>query len=217
MIPVAGFQPFTTIDFPGHLSCVIFTQGCPWKCRYCQNTELLPFKSRGDETSKAWGDVCAYLENRKGLLDAVVFSGGEASAHSGLVEALVYVRSLGYKTGLHTAGIYPKKLATLLPLLDWVGFDFKAPLDHRYDQITQVRHSAEAVRESLDRVQESGVDVQFRCTWHPLLLKENDLAEMRNFLGRKFPGSELIIQNFSPRGCRDSELNAFGSARYSSP
>ena len=31
---VAAVTPFTTIDFPGKLSAVVFVQGCPWRCGY---------------------------------------------------------------------------------------------------------------------------------------------------------------------------------------
>ena len=36
---IGGFLPFTTIDFPGKLSAVIFTQGCPLRCQYCHNPD----------------------------------------------------------------------------------------------------------------------------------------------------------------------------------
>ncbi len=39
-LPVAGLTKFTTIDYPGHLACVIYTQGCPLRCSYCHNPEM---------------------------------------------------------------------------------------------------------------------------------------------------------------------------------
>ncbi len=205
MIPIAGVQQFTTIDFPGALSCVLFTQGCPWKCRYCQNVELQPFASSCNG-NVPWVDVHKFLRSRKSYLDAVVVSGGEPTAHKLLPEALSEIRALGYKVGLHSAGIYPERLKVALPFVDWVGFDLKAPLDERYDQITQIKNSAEAVRKSLGIVLESGVLTQYRCTFHPLLLTEKALADLRNMLSEKGVRSELVIQKFRPQGCRDEEL-----------
>ena len=38
---LGGLTPLTTIDFPGRLAAVLYCQGCPWRCTYCHNTELL--------------------------------------------------------------------------------------------------------------------------------------------------------------------------------
>ncbi len=206
MIPIAGVQQFTTIDFPGALSCVLFTQGCPWKCRYCQNVELQPFVS-SCSANVSWLEVHKFLRSRKSFLDAVVVSGGEPTAHKMLPEALSEIRSLGYKVGLHSAGIYPERFKCALPFVDWVGFDLKAPLDERYDKITQIKNSAEAVRKSVEILLESGVAAQYRCTFHPLLLTEASLQELRSFLVAKGVKSPLVIQKFRSQGCQDVQLN----------
>ncbi len=206
MIPIAGVQPFTTIDFPGVLSCVVFTQGCPWKCRYCQNIELQAFSPQS-KSQMSWTDLLKFLRSRRSFLDAVVVSGGEPTAHKQLAEAFSEIRSLGYKTGLHTAGIYPDRFKSILSYVDWVGFDLKAPLDDRYDQITQVKNSADAVRKSLDFLLASGVPAQFRCTYHPLLLNDKALSDLRELLLEKGIRSPLVLQDFRSQGCRDLELN----------
>ena len=77
-----------------------------------------------------------------GLLDAVVFSGGEPTLQAGLLDAMLEVRELGFKIGLHTAGMYPQRLAAILPLMDWVGMDVKAPFAD-YARITGTPGSGE--------------------------------------------------------------------------
>ena len=153
----------TSIDFPGELSCVVFLQGCPWRCGYCQNSEL---QSRQADNLLHWPDILAWLRSRQGLLDAVVFSGGEPTLQRGLGEALKQVRALGYKTGLHTAGIYPQRLQKLLPLVDWVGLDIKAPFAE-YDRISGVPGSAERAWRSARYLAESGTRFEVRTTVHP--------------------------------------------------
>ena len=69
---VGGFVPLTTLDYPGRLACVLFCQGCAWRCRYCHNPALLC--PRGEQ-EVPWAEVRAFLRRRQGLLDAVVFSG----------------------------------------------------------------------------------------------------------------------------------------------
>ena len=103
-LSVGGLTPLTTIDYPDNLSAVVFCQGCPLRCRYCHNAELLP---RRGATHIAWRDILYFLRQRQGLLDAVVFSGGEPTQQRGLADAIDEVRALGFKIGLHTAGIYP--------------------------------------------------------------------------------------------------------------
>jgi len=183
-LQVGGFVPFTTVDFPGKLSAVVFCQGCPWRCGYCHNPHLQPF-GRG---CLAWQDVLLQIRERRGFLDAVVFSGGEPTAQSALPSALEEVRSLGYFIGLHTAGMHPDKLRAVLPLVDWVGFDVKAPLDERYDRLTGRAGSADTVTESLFLLLESGVDYQIRTTLDPGLLDErarSDVSRCLQALGIK--------------------------------
>ncbi len=130
---IGGITPLTSIDFPGRLAAVLYCQGCPWRCGYCHNPELL------DATTPAavpWPEVLAFLKSRQGLLDGVVFSGGEPTLQAALPAALAQVRALGFQTALHTGGMYPERLQALLPLLDWVGLDIKGPL-HAYDAITR--------------------------------------------------------------------------------
>ncbi|MBI3069525.1 MAG: 4Fe-4S cluster-binding domain-containing protein, partial [Betaproteobacteria bacterium] len=71
---VGGLVPLTTTDYPGRLAAVVFCQGCPWRCGYCHNPHLLPARRTAPI---AWHAVRDFLERRRGLLDAVVFSGGE--------------------------------------------------------------------------------------------------------------------------------------------
>lgn len=58
-----------------------------------------------------------FLQRRQGLLEAIVFSGGEPLLQSGLGIALARCREMGFATSLHSAGSSPARLARLLPLL----------------------------------------------------------------------------------------------------
>ena len=112
------------------------------------------------------------LERRRGLLDAVVFSGGEPTAQAALGCAMRTVRRMGFLAGLHTAGMYPERLRSVLGDVDWVGFDVKAPFDARYDRLTGRDQSADRVCESLRILVTSGVSYQVRTTLDPDHLDE---------------------------------------------
>jgi pyruvate formate lyase activating enzyme len=171
---VGGLTSFTTIDFPGHLAAVVFCQGCPWRCAYCHNPDLLPARSTA---GLRWGDVLDFLSARRGLLDGVVFSGGEPTTQAALPDALRTVRELGFAVGLHSAGMHPRRLESALPWLDWVGLDIKGP-SQAYARITGRAHSGAAPFESLKLLMAAGVAHEIRCTWHPDLLSIDDIDRL---------------------------------------
>jgi pyruvate formate lyase activating enzyme len=195
-LQVGGTTPLTTIDFPGELAAVVFCQGCPWKCRYCQNTHLLPRSLHG---AIPWQDVLELLDRRSGLLDAVVFSGGEPTLQHGLPVAVAEARSMGFKVGLHTAGCYPERLDELLPAVDWVGLDIKA-LPEDYPALTGVRGSGERALDSLDFLVESGVEHEVRVTVHDALLPNDRLRQLLDLL------ADHGARNVMLQRCRTAQL-----------
>ena len=69
---VGGLLPFTMIDFPGKLSAVVFTQGCPLRCPYCHNPEL---QNPAIKTDVSWEQVMDLLKQRRPIIfDAVLIN-----------------------------------------------------------------------------------------------------------------------------------------------
>lgn len=171
---IGGLTRFTTIDFPGCLSAVVFVKGCPWDCLYCQNQELRGREMHEGDEYISWQYLERFLRSRKGLVDGVVFSGGEPCVDPALPEAIKKVKELGYKIGLHTGGMYPKRLSKILPDLDWVGLDVKAPLEDEaaYEKVVRRKGGSQKVSESLNLLIESGVKLEVRTTAHPDYLTE---------------------------------------------
>ena len=173
-IRVGGLERLSTCDWPGELVATVFLQGCPWDCPYCHNPHLIPVRGKG---MLDWTGVLGFLATRRGLIDGVVFSGGEPTLQRALPEAMKAVHALGLKVGLHTAGPYPGRFSAVLPLCDWVGFDVKAPFAE-YRRVTGAGGSGEKARESLMRLLESGVAHQVRTTVDPSLLDEAAVKRM---------------------------------------
>lgn len=201
-IRIGGFTPMTSIDFPNELAAVVFCLGCPWRCAYCQNPELIMQRS---SRQIPWREVLSFLGRRQGLLDAVVFSGGEPTLQGGLVEALYQVRGLGFKTGLHTSGAYPKRLDAALDLLDWVAMDIKAPRA-RYPRITGVDNSGDKAWESARLIIESDVPHEFRTTVHPSLLSPEQVDQIVHDLSalgaRNYVVQECVTEHCLHAGLR---------------
>lgn len=193
MLELGGFTPLTSTDWPGKLAAVAFVQGCPWRCRYCHNPELQP---RGVHHGPRWEDVLATLQRRVGLLDGLVFSGGEPTVEPELAQAVDEVRALGLGVGLHTAGIYPERLAALLPALHWVGFDLKTDAAG-YDALTKRQDSAAPVRRALHHLLASGVDHEIRTTYHPEIVGDEALLAMAREL-KAIGATTWVLQPWQP-------------------
>ena len=153
MLRVGGLTRLSASDYPGKLAAVVFCQGCAWRCGYCHNPELQP--ARGAHEIP-WREVVAFLGRRRGLLDAVVFSGGEPTQQRGLAAAMREVKAMGFLVGLHTAGIVPRRLAEVLPLVDWVAMDAKAAFA-RHERVTRAAGSGARARLSAGLIRASGV------------------------------------------------------------
>lgn len=173
-LAIAGLVRLSTVDWPDRIVATVFLQGCPWRCGYCHNPELVDPRTPG---SVPWSQVRQLLTRRRGLLDGVVFSGGEPTRQAALVAAAREVHDAGYLVGLHTGGAYPRRLAEVLPFVDWVGLDVKAPA-RLYDAVTRTPGSARPALQSLALVLDAGVDVQVRTTVDPTVLSETDVAEL---------------------------------------
>ncbi len=189
MLNIGGLTPCTAIDYPGELAAVVFCQGCPWRCAYCHNRHLLPEQADG---TIRWEEVIRFLKRRQGLLDAVVFSGGEPTMQAWLPAAISTVKQLGFRVGLHTAGAFPKVLEQVLPLTDWVGMDIKAPFE-AYEQVTGIPGSGESARMSAALVRTSGVSHQFRTTLDPWLLEDGRLERLQEMVTVGW-GEKVVIQ-----------------------
>jgi len=208
-LEIAGFVPFSAIDWPGKLSAVVFLQGCPWNCGYCQNPDLI----ESGPGVVPWGHVRETLEKRVGLLDGVVFSGGEPTLQPEIVDAVVEVKGMGFGAVLHTNGAYPDRLAELLPNLAWVGLDIKAPLS-RYPEVTGSRRGGERAWASLDVLIASGVDYEVRITVDPTVLTLPDVEEIVAELARRGTTSP-VLQEARAQGARPEFVAKLGDRRLS--
>lgn len=192
-LPVAGLTPLSSCDWPGRLVATVFLQGCPWRCTYCHNPDLLDPRVAG---SVPWQEVRDLLARRAGLLDGVVLSGGEPTLHDGLGAAAREVRAAGFAVGLHTAGAYPRRLGQVLSLVDWVGLDIKAPAEV-YAALTGVGASARAAFTSLRLVLDAGVPVQVRTTVDPVVMTADDVSRLQETL-RDLGVRDHVLQTVRP-------------------
>ena len=189
---IGGFQKVSLIDYPGRISAVVFTQGCNFRCPYCHNPELVDPERFTERVPEA--EILAFLEKRKGRLDAVVISGGEPTLQPELIPFIIHLRAMGYPVKLDTNGALPDVLEEMLgrKLLDYVAMDIKAPLE-KYAETTKTGIDGDRIRRSIALIMGSGVDYEFRTTAVRSLLAPGDLEA----IGRLVAGAKrFVLQKF---------------------
>lgn len=192
-IKIGGIERFSIVDFPNRMAAVVFMQGCPWRCPFCHNAHLQDVNVK---TDIVWKKFIDFLELRKGMLDAVVFSGGEPLVQEGVVDAIKAVKSLGYLVGLHTGGYLPNRFSMIVPLVDWVGFDVKAPFEaDRYKEVTGGIADVKKVLESLEILCKSGKSFECRTTCDPRFLSVDDIYKIADSL-KQIGVKEYYLQKY---------------------
>ncbi len=165
---IGGIQKSSTIDFPGQLSCVLFTVGCNLDCFYCHNRALLS----GNAPLLSEEELFSFLKKRIGLLDGVVVSGGEPTLQSDLYDFILRLKEMGYKVKLDTNGQLSSPIERLLSdnLIDYLAIDLKASRD-QYEIVTGCDGFDKALSLLLSAVSQ-GVQCEGRTTVYPGLRAE---------------------------------------------
>jgi len=182
-------QKLTTLDFPGVVSALLFTQGCNFHCPYCHNGQLIPM--RPDDTGRTIDDaaVLSFLNGRRDVLDGVVISGGEPCLQPNLEPFCRAVKNLGYKIKLDTNGFFPGVLKTLLEasLLDYVAVDMKtAPREYAPDLCRHINAGESLVR-SLDILAASGMRFETRTTCVAPFVNAETVTVMAEIVDERVP------------------------------
>ncbi len=189
---IGGLQKFSLLDYPEHLSAIIFTQGCNFRCQFCYNPmlvrpvgKLIDTSSVSNKDGKRNGRLLdeaglfAFLDERYGKLDAVVITGGEPTMHSDLPEFMEKIRRIGYKIKLDTNGSYPEMLERVLKrnLADYIAMDLKAS-PAKYDLVSGVQPDLAKIRKSIKMILAGGLPYEFRSTIVPELHEPEDIELM---------------------------------------
>jgi len=229
---IGGLQKFSLLDYPEHLSAIIFTLGCNFRCQFCYNPMLVRPESvdklqDNPRQGEAEGypqiisedDLFAFLSSRQGKLDAVVVTGGEPTLHQDLPGVLGRIKEMGFKVKLDSNGTNPDMLADLLRqgLLDYIAMDVKAGPD-KYDLVTGAQPDLEKIRKSITIIKDSGLPYEFRTTMVPELVTEEDIHGIGQMIKpadkwylQKFQSdTELVNMSFrQTKGFTDREMEAF--------
>ena len=191
-LPLYDLQPFTLVDYPGHVACTIFTAGCNLRCPYCHNADLITPDTPPniDEAS-----LLEFLRQRKGLLSGVCITGGEPTL-TDLSPLLNKIKAEGYEIKLDTNGTRPRQWITWAKkgLINYVAMDIKVPLDD-YKKMGAARIDIDGISKSVRFLLSDSIAYEFRTTIHPNWLTESDIKRIGVWLNG---AKRLILQPFTP-------------------
>jgi len=203
---ISGFQPLSLIDYPERTCAILFTQGCPFRCAYCHNPELV-YAGKGLLDADA---VTKELVRIRELVGAVTMTGGEPTMQADLPEYIRSLRELGYDIKLDTNGSNPDMLARMLSekTLSYIAMDIKSPWE-KYADVTNTPNTTilANVKTSFAMIQGSGVPHEFRTTLVPGMHTEKDVETMLGYLR---DGERYAFQDFRAGHTLDPELVAKG-------
>lgn len=197
---LAGLIKSSLIDYPGKISCVVFTQGCNLRCGFCHNPDLIPSSGTNN-----FGEVefFEFLAKREGQLEGVVITGGEPTVQPDLIRFIQRIKDHGFLVKLDTNGTNPAVLATLLSnkMIDYVAMDIKGPLS-KYSQISHYSDT-NIIEKSIELIMKSGIDYEFRTTVLPRYHEMKDFNEIGKLLNN---AKKYAIQGFRDENTFDRTL-----------
>ncbi|MFC2134546.1 anaerobic ribonucleoside-triphosphate reductase activating protein [Bacteroidota bacterium] len=177
-----------SVDFSNDLYTKIYFSGCDFKCPYCNTPRFLETKFEHTMDLK---EVKNIMENQRGTVDGVLFTGGEPCFQKqALLELLNKAKELNLKTIVDTNGSKPEVIETLLKseLIDVLIMDLKSPFNETFDKTTksatffkQSKDIIEDVKQTLKtlRAYDEKVEIIFRTTIVPgLIFRKEDLMKI---------------------------------------
>lgn len=202
---IVGIDKLSLLDYEDKVSVVLFSQACNMRCPFCHNGAAILGASKEDELD--FNEILEFLKTRKGLIDAVVFTGGEPTMEPDLKVKIKAVRDLGFLIKLDTNGTNPEIVESLLDegLIDYVAMDIKN-CPNLYAETCGLKFiNVENIKKSISIIMAKAPDYEFRTT----LVKEfHERMDYEAFLNLIKGAKKLFLQKFVDReGCIQKGLH----------
>ena len=194
---IVGIDKLSLLDYEDKVSVVLFSKACNMRCPFCHNGESV----LNAEEELDFNDILAFLKTRKGLVDAVVFTGGEPTLEPELEVKIKAVRNLGFDIKLDTNGTNPGLLEKLLDdgVVDYVAMDIKN-CPSLYGETCGVKNiNLDNIRKSISIIMKKAKDYEFRTT---LVHEFHQKMDYDAFFALIKDAKRLYLQKFVDReGC----------------
>lgn len=214
---VSGWKEISLVDVLGSISFTLWTSFCNLKCPWCGNSHV----ARGYDRKKVYvNTIFKRINEVKDFLDYFHVTGGEPTLqHKALLKLFKMIREeTSLSISLDTNGSNPHLLEKLLPFLDHIAMDIKAPFSDMYKYSLSIGLSAKLTAGLIPRILESiklalkVPFVEFRTTLIPGLISEHDVIKIGRELEKVCKGKEVVfvIQQYIPyEHVMDAQLRSF--------
>lgn len=200
---VMGITDLSTVDWYGKAATIIFFFGCPLSCPRCHNKNFI-----GELKDLSRKQIIDIIKDNSKIVDAVIFSGGEASQHAvDLSHIGREAKSMGLMVGIETSGIYPNNLNLMLEsnALDKVFLDIKGPLYEgglllKRRTGNTIEHPALPIAQSLTHIIRAGIPLELRMTIFPDYPDEEEIKKTFRDIGTIFAINKRSIEYRLLRG-----------------
>ena len=192
---IGGFEPCTLIDFPGKISCIVYTVGCNYRCKFCYNPDIISeedFQKSGRRLIPE-KEIFDYIKKHDKMIDGVTITGGEPTLQNDLNVFCQKVKSMNKYVKLDTNGSNPSTINYLIKkkMLDYIAMDLKGPL-RKYKSVAGIMNT-NSIPLSIDLVKNSGIPHEFRLTLYPQF-KKQDIIDAISLVS----GEVIYLQQFEP-------------------
>lgn len=194
---LAGLQKLTLLDFPQKVACTVFTAGCNFRCPFCHNASLVVGETESDFLTEE--ELLSFLKKRFGVLEGVVFTGGEPLLHPDLPDLMQKIKQIGYQIKLDTNGTNPEALERLINerLIDRVAMDIKNAPDCYAETVGLASFDLSGVERSKNLLMQGHLPFEFRTTVVKGLHTEERLVRLAEWIAGT---EEYYLQSFKDSG-----------------
>lgn len=197
---ILGTKPDSMIEWPGHLSYVIFIAGCNFRCPFCYVTNLVFSEKYNNLRGISEKDVLEQIKKRSKFIDAVCLTGGEPTIHIELYNFIKEIKNKvpKIKIRLETNGSKPRLIERLIHenLIDSIAMDIKNS-KIKYIATSGAKVNLEDIGRAIKLIKNSNLDYEFRTTLVPSLHELEDIKQIANWLHEDNKKVKLyVLQQF---------------------
>jgi len=214
---IGAITPFSLLDFPGKVSCIVFTAGCNFRCSYCHNPnfvlpELIQKQSLIPEPS-----FFSFLQQRKWLLEGVSICWWEPTIQKDLYNFCKKVKDLWFLVKLDTNGRDPEILEKLISenLVDYIAMDIKQSFE-KWDKIIAIKTDIRPYKKSINILLQGSVDYEFRTTCIKWQHSKEDIRSIsqnikwaKKYFLQNFHSWNTLWKDFDGNSFSEIELDNF--------
>ena len=203
---ISWINRFSLIEYPGQISCVIFTPGCNMRCPFCHNAEfVLP-----EKLNEIMGSLIPekalfnFLKERKLNLTGISICWWEPTLQKDLKEFCRKVKDMGYNIKLDTNWRDYVVLKELIEewLVDYIAMDIKHE-PWKFNDIVWVKVNEEDYYKSIRLIIDSGIEHEFRTTVIKWIHNEDTIENIAKYI---VWAKNYYIQNYRKEKTLDSNF-----------